>query len=713
MTTVFLPVGTSIITNQDKAVPPTYDDADKILESLYGEDNHEVDYEVNAQLINKNFENRSENRKDTNPAEISSLLALATRLRKDGRLDESEGETLRIVLLHSPGVGKACAERVRTLIDTHVRELLTQNTPYGSSKLKLSVDDPIQLDGLNPGDEKQFASAVGQLASILGKQSKDRPDEPVYLNVTGGYKGLVPYLTLFGLIMGKAAKVFYLYEESKEIIELPAYPFAFDMLEWRDRRSLLWPFQLGNLLNGEQKQRLCEALSATRLAGLVHQGPDYALNEVGSFMEDLYARDKGRGISEFGQGELLLDQFESVTYGPYLKEHCIPRWRHLSFGDHIPETVDHGRGHVQRLLELAQQLLVALGQPTKDAKARSFLTDEQLFVLLGSLWLHDIGHTTEYFAYEDPTNNGLVLPPAGKKAGELFPVHGDPARLRATHHVLSYEVLKQERAKGKENFLFPEMEKSISDASLRSRLLRSIELAALYHKREMPLTGEKLIQKMKKEDGKESIDYLICTVARGIQNFKQGDEVIEGFPLVAALLRFLDGAENQEERAGGSDLYEVTKWVLERQKDALEEIKKHPDYSACIQAQIEGQRSYRESSLSETFPENRLVRHVFMTVENGEDGPAGPTGVFGEDTNSSRPVIGVYFIARVEGGYKQEDVWEKRIRNSLDDFKRVQQLFPFTIKVFLIEDNAGSYRRWRLQIENYEAEREKWVHHFV
>lgn len=695
MTTIFMPVGTSIITNQDAQVPDKFAEADSILEGHFGEHNPEV----NAAQIQKNFEERSPLTKDTNPAEISSLLALGANLKKGGCFETPEGRTLRIVLLHSPEVGKACAKWVKTLIDTHLFELLTDDaTPYGSSKLKLTVDDPIPLDDLDPGDEKRFGKAVDQLASILARHSTEHPDEPVYLNITGGYKGLVPYVTLFGLIMGRAAKVFYLYEDSREIIELPVYPFAFDVLEWRDQRSLLWPFQLGDLLNDEQKRRLHEALSATRLAGLIRPEPPYGLNAVGRFMEDLYSKGRGTSVSEFGQGELLLDLFENKEFSSYLKEHCIPRWRHLSFGDHIPETVDHGRGHVQRLLELALQLLVALKQPG-DGK-QGILTDEQLFVLLGSLWLHDVGHTGEYFTFEDETTGGVILSGDGRKPGDIFPVFNDPALLRKYHHVLSYEVLQQERA-SRENFLFPEMARHIEDVSVRNRLLRSIELAALYHKREMPLTG------------REDAAFAPCTVARGILDFKKGEEVIAGFPKVAAMLRFLDGAENQEERAGGSDLYRVTQWVLKRQKSGLEAIKPKIDQSELMQNLIDSEIAQRTNSLEKTFPENRLVRHVFMTTEDPEDGPAVPTCTFGHDLDSSKPVIGVYFIVRMDVGYDRSKVWSERIRYFLSDFKLVQSLLPFMIKVFLIEDDAGSYRGSQSRIENYDAEMNEWVHHFV
>jgi len=48
----------------------------------------------------------------------------------------------------------------------------------------------------------------------------------IILNPTGGYKGIVPFLTILGMLYGK--KAIYLFEFSESLIELPPLPLSFD-----------------------------------------------------------------------------------------------------------------------------------------------------------------------------------------------------------------------------------------------------------------------------------------------------------------------------------------------------------------------------------------------------------------------------------------------------------------------------------------------------
>ena len=254
------------------------------------------------------------------------------------------------------------------------------------------------------------------------------------------------------------------------------------------------------------------------------------MNTIGQLLEGLYRKTKGKGFSEFGEGGLLLNQFsDSSPYPDYLIKKCIPIWRHLSAGDHIPETVEHGRGHVQRLLELTQQLMIA---------TELSLTDEQLFVLVSSIWLHDLGHSGDCLFFEG--DGMLIQDKDDPESTSRFSVYGDPDKVRKYHNFLSYELIKKERG-----FLFPDVSTIDGNSAAVERLLRSVELTCLYHRRAMPTEGEAVVDQ--------------CKVSKGIKNLGTDDNIIEGFSLIAALLRFLDGAENQEERTGGSDYYKVMK----------------------------------------------------------------------------------------------------------------------------------------------------------
>ena len=96
--------------------------------------------------------------------------------------------------------------------------------------------------------------------------------------------------------------------------------------------------------------------------------------------------------------------------------------------------MEHGRGHVQRLLELAEQLLIA---------ANIALSVEQRFVLVGSIWLHDLGHSGDSFSFEG--KSGLVQNKDDKCSTGQFPVYGDPDHVRRYHNFLSYDLIKNHR----------------------------------------------------------------------------------------------------------------------------------------------------------------------------------------------------------------------------------------------------------------------------
>jgi hypothetical protein len=49
----------------------------------------------------------------------------------------------------------------------------------------------------------------------------------IIINPTGGYKGIVPFLTVLGMIYGKYSV--YLFEFSQELIKLPPLPLTFNL----------------------------------------------------------------------------------------------------------------------------------------------------------------------------------------------------------------------------------------------------------------------------------------------------------------------------------------------------------------------------------------------------------------------------------------------------------------------------------------------------
>ena len=132
-------------------------------------------------------------------AEVNSLRALGA----------SEEDT--IVLLHTDTPdGEACAQVLGNLIEEEF-----------SASVQLR-----RISGLQVTDATRFRrEGIKNLFAELDRLERESP-EGMLLNGTGGFKSVVPYLTLFGLL--RKVPVTYLFEYSEQLITLPAAPVTYD-----------------------------------------------------------------------------------------------------------------------------------------------------------------------------------------------------------------------------------------------------------------------------------------------------------------------------------------------------------------------------------------------------------------------------------------------------------------------------------------------------
>lgn len=614
---IITPVGTSLLSNthgMDHTNILAYGDRpDELVETL--------DTMIYQIVLWFGQRNAGRPHDDKNPAEISSLYAFKTQCA-----GEINGHNVKVILVHSPDIGKVCAQKIKDLIKNN-------NSLFKDWGCELE-----ELEHLNVSDKAEFKISIEDLTGIIRKQYKKRNLHHLYLNITGGYKALIPYLMMISMAVGKDISAFYLFEDSPHILILPVYPFSFDLNLWRDWRGILGPFDPKLELKEEHKEPLYKTVENTRLKDLINTDENkYELNELGKWMNELYESARSRSMTEFGEGENLLNMLVKKK-SKYLRER-IPYWRHFATGDHIPETVEHGRGHVQRLLELAQQLIIA---------AKLELSDEQLFVLICSIWLHDLGHSGDGFHFEG--ENGIIQDRLEKKSTAFFPVFKDPNSVRKYHNFLSYELLKNE-----EKFIFGDKTDGIDKSGL---LRKSIRLACLYHRKVMPVSG--------------SVDKDVFRITKGIKDHKEGEDVILKFPLIAAMLRFIDGADNQVERAYSKEHFKVTDWVLNRQSEVLEnEWKKDGD--PVIKMQLDFKRIQAKH-----FKKHRLVKHIYIVKNTSSD--------------SGKKMLDILNIANMEAGYNRQRLLDEIITGFYKEYNLIERLLPFQIQIFIYEkDNSGEY----------------------
>ncbi|MBT9165121.1 MAG: hypothetical protein DDT23_01136 [candidate division WS2 bacterium] len=389
------------------------------------------------------------------------------------------------------------------------------------------------IDGLQTKYGKIFASqGIENLFSFVSNvMEKEAPfyDE-IILNITGGFKGVVPYLTLFGMlyqereIKGRKIKplIKYLYEESRDIITLPNLPIDFDLPTWRDYRGLIMAIES---LRKEQADIILEKVLPPQISGLFDpQDSKQKLNPFGVALKDRYRKEK-ISLTPFGRGHLLLDKIKDTQLRSYLKG-CVDHWQHLWIGDKIPEMAEHQRGHTQRVLEFAAELLYPIFEENEN-----FLNDAELSSLIGAIWLHDLGHSGERF----------------KINNQEYIVKGFPSLIRDFHNLITATILEEENQK-----LFPE-KVEIEDKQIIQKdnlsnigaLIKNIVTISRYHRKWTPLTpGVFYSKNMHCIELKEAVK----------------DDRIR---FLAALYRVLDACDTQLERAVDEAYINMRKMIVD------------------------------------------------------------------------------------------------------------------------------------------------------
>ncbi len=136
------------------------------------------------------------------------LIAAAAETNVLARRDCGPADEV-LLLASDTDDGRACAESLRGLI-------------FENLDVRARIE---AITGLQVGHEARFREEglrnLVRKARAAARDARARGQTPVF-NVTGGYKGVVPYLTLLGMFEG--AEILYVYQEIDALIRLPALP---------------------------------------------------------------------------------------------------------------------------------------------------------------------------------------------------------------------------------------------------------------------------------------------------------------------------------------------------------------------------------------------------------------------------------------------------------------------------------------------------------
>jgi len=205
---VITTVGTSIFDNYQRETGkelPCYKALEKSAYSDWEELKPEIDELRTDEGLNAWIGETQTINRDAS-AEISSLLAIQEKLK----------DTLEVRLIATETIlSRLAAEIIRDKLNENEEKINVHFIPEDDVIHGLDVENADNFKG------KGLPNLIEQLKALGINKEK------IILNITGGYKGMIPFLTILGQIY-ENVEIMYLYEESKEIIEIPKLPVSFD-----------------------------------------------------------------------------------------------------------------------------------------------------------------------------------------------------------------------------------------------------------------------------------------------------------------------------------------------------------------------------------------------------------------------------------------------------------------------------------------------------
>jgi len=351
----------------------------------------------------------------TASAELSSLL-------KD---TNKPAQTDPIKLVHTvTSPAKACAICIKQVL-----------TNLGYSDI-----EPIPVTELSDVSgavfyEKGLPNLIHTLVDLINN-AKNQGSE-IILIPTGGYKAIIPYFVLMGILFKIPCR--YIYEDSDNVIELPPLPLHADLSRWTGLEAIL------ESLEGKKPSAI-GTWSLPRKAGILGMIHNLLIEENGSLkksplcdlLETRVQEDRRRSELQFKtlNSPLLhyLVKYNNGNPDNSLKNMFLkiaeigPNiWK----GDRVPEMADHALRHHADLFHLAERILLPIFYHYESRYCKPFLSTEELFVLLGALHFHDCGHVLGSVTLDDDATLRLF-----------------PMEIRDHHHVLGYLRLMEPKKHG-------------------------------------------------------------------------------------------------------------------------------------------------------------------------------------------------------------------------------------------------------------------------
>ncbi len=228
-------VGTSLLTNLlkknvDKCFGVSLGDSENLKEKIgkgtaTKEDLNDINFcgFIDGQLANEKQLCRNFILKDTNYPDIN--LNASAEIKSICKIANGKPATVYL-LATDTFMSEFAAEKIREALDG--RNSLIVNFEKVNHRIKdLSIDDPKKFE------QKGFENLINTIDVIYKNHKKDE----IILNISGGYKALIPFLTIYGQI--RNLPLMYIYEDSEELIEIKGKYLNFNIEDLESLAPLL------------------------------------------------------------------------------------------------------------------------------------------------------------------------------------------------------------------------------------------------------------------------------------------------------------------------------------------------------------------------------------------------------------------------------------------------------------------------------------------
>lgn len=277
----------------------------------------------------------------------------------------------------------------------------------------------------------------------------------------------------------------------------------------------------------------------------------------------------GRLISYINNRDLKRNLIGNIRYWRFKKEL-------LWFGDKCYHMVNHSYNHAENDWRIANQIvppiLDYLEMQSKDKK----LTDEEIYSLCMTVWLHDIGHKgNEHYGepHEIRDLHGLISAEIFMKQPGSYGIFGykrskvSPYRWATFGHSKTAPQLITERLATLEAAgQMLQDKRKFSNYINKQTILEKISLLSIYHKSNSPLDEDDL-KKFRQKGKRIPLDfYYDKNKKTSPMHLKSIADLVgdQNIVKLMALFRFIDGLDINQNRVGDDTEKNVKKETIKR-----------------------------------------------------------------------------------------------------------------------------------------------------